>query len=198
MTFKSRFCTNSPINKMFLSLSLLFSLAAAAPAAYAAEKLEPVLKDRGKHFQTEGEVIPVIDDGIHDPENDAVRVFQQPVEAMGDFPRDKGGYVDWVQTVNKGLIAPRADQFGMTEKQVLDKDIIFTDTGAMPNVLFSHKMHTQWLDCSNCHPDIFIDKQGANNISMTDVFTGKYCGLCHGKVAFPVTKNCQRCHSVKK
>jgi c(7)-type cytochrome triheme protein len=29
---------------------------------------------------------------------------------------------------------------------------------------------------------------------MIEIFDGKYCGVCHGKVAFP-NLDCQRCHS---
>jgi len=31
----------------------------------------------------------------------------------------------------------------------------------MDHVRFPHKAHTQWLTCSNCHPQIFIPKLGA-------------------------------------
>ena len=178
--------------------ALLFSLLLGGNTTYAADKLEPVLKDRGKHYQTEEEVIPVAEDGIHDPSNDAVNVFQNPYEAMIDFPRDNSGIVNWIEAIKQGQIAPRADMNGETEKQTLDMDIIFTDTGNMPNVRFPHLSHTLWLDCKNCHPAIFKQKKGANDIAMTDILTGKFCGLCHGKVAFPPTLNCTRCHSVPK
>ncbi len=182
--------------RVIFYLALTFSLLLGGKAAHAAGKLEPVLKDRGKHYQTESEVIPVLDDGIHDPSNDAVHVFQAPYEAMVEFPRDNAGIVNWVETIKRGLIAPRADLHGESNKKTLDMDIIFTDTGNMPHVRFPHLSHTLWLDCSNCHPAIFTQKKGANDIAMTDVFQGKYCGLCHGKVAFPPTLNCKRCHSV--
>ncbi len=182
--------------QIFLYFALTLSLLLSGNAVHAADKLEPVLKNRGKHYQTEGEVTPVPKDGIHDPSNDAVHVLQNPYEAMVDFPRDSVGIVNWVETVKQGLIAPRADLHGETEKKTLDMDIIFTDTGKMPHVRFPHLSHTLWLDCKNCHPAIFKQKKGANDIAMTDVLTGKFCGLCHGKVAFPPTKNCMRCHSV--
>ncbi len=176
--------------------ALTFSLLFSGSAVHAAAGLEPVLKDRGKHYQTESEAIPVAEDGIHDPTNDAVEVFQNPYEAMLEFPRDNVGIVNWIETINQGLINPRADINGETEKQTLDLDIIFTDTGNMPHVRFPHLSHTLWLDCKNCHPAIFKQKKGANNIAMNDVLTGKFCGICHGKVAFPPTMNCMRCHSV--
>lgn len=170
----------------------------AGGAASAADKLEPVLKDRGQHFQTEGKIVPVEKDGIHDPTNPAVSVFQPPAEALGGFPRDNAGLIDWVQAIKQGIIDPRADIDGLSQKQTLDLDIVFTNTGAMPNVRFPHLSHTLWLDCSNCHPAIFVQKKGANKFVMNDILQGKYCGVCHGKVAFPPTLNCARCHSVPK
>ena len=67
----------------------------------------------------------------------------------------------------------------------------------MPDVVYPHKQHTQWLDCANCHPAIFIPQKGANQISMASILLGEKCGVCHGKVAFPVS-DCRRCHSQPK
>jgi c(7)-type cytochrome triheme protein len=67
----------------------------------------------------------------------------------------------------------------------------------MPDVVYPHKQHTEWLDCSNCHPAIFIPKKGANDISMAAILLGQKCGVCHGKVAFPVAE-CRKCHSKNK
>lgn len=63
----------------------------------------------------------------------------------------------------------------------------------LPEIIFSHKKHTAWNGCELCHPDIFMVKAGSTKYSMEDVFAGKYCGVCHGSVAFPAT-DCQRCH----
>ena len=43
------------------------------------------------------------DDGIHDPENDAINILQEPGEAMVDFPLDKRGKIEWVQAISDGL-----------------------------------------------------------------------------------------------
>jgi len=64
-------------------------------------------------------------------------------------------------------------------------------------VVYPHKQHTELLDCSNCHPAIFIPQKGANQISMAAILLGEKCGVCHGKVAFPVSE-CRLCHSKKK
>ena len=151
---------------------------------------------KGRHFQLTGDVVNVEDDGIHDPSNVTVKYLQQPYDAMASFPRDNAGIVDWVQTLEQGLIDPRKSVDGKGEMFAVDFDIIFKNTASMPNVRFPHKQHTEWLTCANCHPAIFIPQKGSNPISMNEIIQGKYCGVCHGKVAFPPTMNCGRCHSV--
>lgn len=134
-------------------------------------------------------------DGVHDIENDALIVLQDPLIAMADFPIDRRKQINWVATLDAGLIAPRADLKGEGEMLVMDMDILMTNTQFMPYVKFPHKAHTRWLDCSNCHPAIFIPQEHANPISMNKVLRGEYCGVCHDKVAFALF-TCERCHSV--
>jgi c(7)-type cytochrome triheme protein len=64
----------------------------------------------------------------------------------------------------------------------------------MPNIIFSHKKHAVWSGCELCHPEIFGVKAGTTEYSMEDIFSGRYCGACHGSVAFP-NIDCQRCHT---
>jgi c(7)-type cytochrome triheme protein len=179
---------------------VMMATAWAAPAEDTGEKQKPeetnFVYSRGLHFQTEGEVIPIEEDGIHDPENSAVKVLQPPYESMKDFPRDSQGIIDWVQTLEQGYIDPRKSRTGAEEMFPVDFDIIFKNTGSMPHVRFPHRQHTEWLTCANCHPLIFIPQKGGNPITMSGIIQGKYCGVCHGKVAFPPTMNCGRCHSV--
>lgn len=166
--------------------------------AQAAEKLEGEFWSKGAHFQVTGEAVPIAEDGIHDPTNiTAMFGLQLPEVAMEEFPRDSAGLIDWVQALAKGHIEPRSDLNGLEPPlKPIDLDIIFGNTGAMPKVLFPHRAHTEWLACKNCHPAIFVEKKGANSFKMMDVLQGKYCGVCHGKIAFAPTKNCMRCHSV--
>jgi len=64
----------------------------------------------------------------------------------------------------------------------------------MPDIIFSHAKHTVWNGCEVCHPEIFVGiKRGSTKYSMIDLFDGKYCGVCHDKVAFPQS-DCKRCH----
>jgi len=135
------------------------------------------------------------EDGIHDTKNAAIKTLQDPREAMSAFPYDRRGGIDWVKALDLGVIKPRANLKGDNEMVTMDLDIMFKDTGNMPWVKFPHKAHTKWLDCSNCHPKIFIPQKGANNPSMDGILAGEHCGRCHDKVAFALWI-CERCHSV--
>ena len=78
----------------------------------------------------------------------------------------------------------------------MDLNIVREVKGSMPDVVYPHKQHTEWLDCSN-YPAIFKPQKGANQISMAGILLGQQCGVCHGKVAFPVSE-CRLCHSKPK
>lgn len=134
-------------------------------------------------------------DGHHDPQSDAVKRLQPPVEAMRSLPRaGAGNFVDWVAALKNGVIEPRAEADKVSKMKLLKSETILRNTGSMPTVTFSHAVHTEWLACSNCHNDLFKDKAGANVIRMSEIFQGKACGVCHGTVAFPPDQ-CFRCHN---
>lgn len=122
--------------------------------------------------------------------------------ALRGFPKDKFGYPDWTAAVKQEILRPRDTIIeGASDASQFDQDIIFEiNDRLMADVRFSHTVHTFWLSCKICHPSIFIDRRGANKFTMYDVWQGKYCGRCHGKVAFQPKgfENCQRCHSVQK
>lgn len=178
--------------------SLLFG--AGIANAEEAGKFDGQFWTSSDHFQLNGKEVLIAEDGIHDPTNiTGVYGLQPPVDAMAKFPRDSAGLIDWVQALRTGHIMPRSDIYGLESPlKPIDLDVKFTDTAQMPNVLFSHKAHTEWLTCKNCHPAIFKEKKGSNDIKMDDILNGQYCGVCHGKVAFAPTRNCMRCHSVPK
>ncbi len=141
------------------------------------------------------------EDGIHDPANDGTHVLQPPLIAYDGLPTSEfGNYVDWVKSLDDGLLKPRYDLSDPTvEPLVMDLDIVREVKASMPDVVFPHKPHTQWLHCSNCHPKIFIPQRNANVISMSAILLGQKCGVCHGKVSFPITtKSCTKCHSKPK
>jgi len=139
------------------------------------------------------------EDGIHDPANDGTMALQPPNTAFTELTRSNAGNrVDWVKSLREGKIAPRADRVdAKVAPAVMDLNIVREVKGSMPDVVYPHKQHTEWLDCSNCHPAIFKPQKGANQISMAGILLGQQCGVCHGKVAFPVSE-CRLCHSKPK
>lgn len=144
---------------------------------------------------------PPWEDGIHDTSNEATFSLQPPEDAYKGLPRTTfGNRVDWVKSLDDGLLRPRWDRIDSSEEAfVMDLDIVRPVKASMPDVVFPHRPHTEWLFCSNCHPAIFVPQAGANLINMSAILLGEKCGVCHGKVAFPVTTaTCAKCHSKAK
>jgi len=122
------------------------------------------------------------------------RENRNPEVIFKDAPRDASGNIDWVKAFKENVVHPCESQD--CQKPLVPPfnfDIDIPAVGAMPNVVFPHFPHTYWLDCGNCHPNIFVMKKGANPISMVKIVNGEFCGRCHGRVAFPIS-NCARCH----
>ncbi|HET9762753.1 MAG TPA: c(7)-type cytochrome triheme domain-containing protein [Casimicrobiaceae bacterium] len=142
---------------------------------------------------------PPPEDGIHDPTNAGTFSLQPPLSAFTGLPTlGAGNRVNWVKSLGEQKIHPRWDRNAPDANAlVMDLNIVREVKGTMPDVVYPHKQHTEWLDCSNCHPAIFIPQKGANQISMAEIMMGRKCGVCHGKVAFPVSE-CRLCHSKNK
>ena len=138
---------------------------------------------------------PLKDDGLHDPSNPAIDVLQEPGEALSVLvPDGAGNMVDWVQSLQQGLITPRPGLEGDSEPEIRDTTVLMKNTYPMFYVRFPHKPHTQWMSCTTCHDRIFLPQVDANPINMGRILEGKDCGLCHGAVSFPLTE-CNRCHN---
>jgi len=169
--------------------------APAAPASASAEvnAFNRLLKPLGRVNR------PAVESGIHDPGNDMTLQLQPPAVAFATLSKSPAGnHVDWVKSLDSKAITPRWDRNDPAAAAiVMDLNIVREVKGSMPDVVYPHKQHTEWLDCSNCHPKIFIPQKGANQISMASILLGQKCGVCHGKVAFPVSE-CRLCHSRKK
>jgi c(7)-type cytochrome triheme protein len=168
---------------------------AASPSAIAGSDANPfnrLMRPASKRHLPPGR------DGIHDPDNESTQILQTPVESFATLPKsqtDSGNGVDWVKAVDKHNISPRWDRNDpKAEPVIMDLNIVREVKGSMPGVVFPHKQHTEILDCSNCHSDIFIPQKGANQISMASILLGQKCGVCHGSVAFPIAE-CRRCHN---
>ncbi|RJQ43551.1 MAG: hypothetical protein C4538_11825 [Nitrospiraceae bacterium] len=115
-----------------------------------------------------------------------------------DFPRARfGNGIDWLKAEQKGQVKLKDFLEGVStlkkEGENPSDEVLKPTVGEMPEIIFSHKKHAVWNGCELCHPVIFSEKKGANKFTMAQIFEGKYCGTCHGKVSFS-TLDCQRCH----
>ncbi len=129
---------------------------------------------------------------------DSKKAQREQYEALKILPRDKLGFIDWAKATKEGLLKPKGKIYPHEQEAIpeepFDLDIVIVaKADFMKDVIFPHWVHTFWLGCANCHPKIFIPSAGANKISMVEIWQGKWCGECHGKVAFP-TFDCTRCH----
>jgi c(7)-type cytochrome triheme protein len=116
-----------------------------------------------------------------------------------DLPRGRfGNNVDWELAELEGKIKliDTLPEISVKRKPLdVPKDYtIDAKIAGLPEIIFSHKKHAVWNGCELCHPDIYAVKAGTTKYTMQEVFAGKYCGLCHGSVAFPAI-DCQRCHT---
>lgn len=116
------------------------------------------------------------------------------------YPRNISGYgngINWVEAQRVGMISPATYiRRKLQSKTTFDRTFFFPTAGALslPPALFSHTSHVLWLDCSNCHPDLFTAKKNSTkDISMDEIVKGKFCGACHISVAFPLN-DCGGCH----
>src|SRR5512140_3334508 len=167
--------------------------AVVAPAAHDPNSFNRLLAAPGKRNP------PPAEDGIHDPTNAGTLSLQPPLTAFNGLPGlGAGNRINWVKALGEQKIKPRWDRNQPDAAAVvMDLNIVREVKGSMPDVVYPHKQHTEWLDCSNCHPSIFIPQKGANQISMAAILLGQKCGACHGRVAFPVSE-CRLCHSRNK
>lgn len=142
--------------------------------------------------------LPIAKDGLRDSNGPAVKLLQQPADALSALaPDTAGNQVRWVHALKEGQIKPRSSLRTPLKSERYDKDVLLNLNGGMPVVRFPHSVHNEWLDCTNCHDHLFKKQRGATKISMFLILQGEQCGVCHGAVAFPLTE-CARCHSVKR
>lgn len=144
--------------------------------------------------------------GVGDPKNPPSLAFKQghgwhpqALAAQG-LPKDRYGLIDWAKIVREKLIDPKfsLDMENDTEMPPLQMDVLIPAKGDfVDDVIYPHEMHTYWLKCEVCHPQIFIPAKGQNNMTMVGIVRGEWCGRCHNRVAFPLT-DCKRCHTSPK
>jgi len=68
----------------------------------------------------------------------------------------------------------------------------------MRPVIFPHWFHRIRFRCKVCHYELgFKMRAGANDILMTDILDGKFCGMCHNNDVAWGPDRCDLCHSGK-
>jgi len=138
---------------------------------------------------------------LHYSHEDFLRIYES-------LPKDEDNKVDWERATEEGLINPIASIDENSGKEfIMDFRVVikFNDM-LIKDVVFSHAVHTYWLNCSSCHPKIFNPEIATNHMTMKEMREGKYCGKCHGMVAFPTDvvdapnfrANCLRCHRARR
>ncbi len=116
------------------------------------------------------------------------------------FPKERfGNGIDWDKAAAEGHITPVDLIEGVSIKRkpmkVQPDFSLNAKVAGMQDIIYSHAKHTVWSGCEGCHPEIFVGvKKGLTKYSMEEIYQGKYCGVCHLKVAFPLL-DCQRCHT---
>ena len=114
----------------------------------------------------------------------------------GKIPVDRFGFIDWLELKRAEIFKPIHSLDSNYEHKVRDNQIYFKSKSKVNDVLFDHKVHSSWVECSSCHPEVFKETL-TNNVKMVTMSKGSYCGHCHGKVSFTFA-DCLRCHSQEK
>jgi len=117
-------------------------------------------------------------------------------ELKQKLPASKfGDEIDWAKALTNGLIKPKKSLSNNFTPILLDRTLnLEAEMGGIPPAVFPHKIHTEWLDCAICHPDIFnIKKKTTKHFSMARILNNEFCGVCHLRIAFPMDE-CKRCH----
>jgi len=74
----------------------------------------------------------------------------------------------------------------------------YSSAAGVRPVIFNHWFHRIRFRCKVCHHELgFEMRAGANDVTMTDLSEGRFCGMCHdNRVAWGL-ENCDLCHSAK-
>lgn len=71
-----------------------------------------------------------------------------------------------------------------------------SDFEGMRPVVFPHWFHRIRFRCKVCHSELgFKMRAGANQVLMTDIIDGKFCGMCHNNQIAWGPERCELCHS---
>ncbi len=134
--------------------------------------------------------------------NGNIAYGKENFKKLSGFPKTEfGDGIDWVKAFQKGLVKPlHYLTIKPAENIKFDETLSYDIKGqGVSPAVFPHKEHIQWLDCNNCHPEIFnIKQKTTKHFEMKKIVKGEFCGVCHLNVSFPIN-DCKRCHpGVKK
>jgi len=148
-------------------------------------------------------------DRCHVPIDSKGQYTNKDFAVKGASQQKYGDGVNWVESLQTGVISPKTSLYNkensssMPLPEHLKKERLRW-TAKSPKypvsvaVSFPHEAHVKWLDCANCHPDIFmVQKNGTVDFDKDKILEGQYCGVCHLTVAFPMD-GCRRCHPRRK
>ena len=116
----------------------------------------------------------------------------------GKLPLDRFGFIDWLKMKRSNVFVPIVSLEKDYKEETRNNRILFIPkSNDVDKVLFNHKVHSDWIKCSSCHPAIFEETLGATKIQMNEFFKGRFCGHCHGRVSFTFA-DCLRCHNTPR
>lgn len=104
-----------------------------------------------------------------------------------------GNQIDWVRASE--VLDPKYSLQREEEPLTFDKELSLDARWFnIPPAVFSHEIHGRFLDCANCHPDVFnIKQKTTEHFEMRFILEKAFCGACHLSTAFPLD-DCMRCH----
>ena len=130
------------------------------------------------------------------PSIDKKRAFDRFRKSLQLPMASYGNKIDWVDAEKRGLIEPTTSIFDTDSAPIAyEQEFEVSAAWAMISpAQFSHGEHVRWLECSNCHPDIFaVEKEATQHFLMEHILEDRFCGACHTRVAFPID-DCKACH----
>ncbi|MDH4096270.1 MAG: hypothetical protein OEV81_15970 [Betaproteobacteria bacterium] len=72
----------------------------------------------------------------------------------------------------------------------------YSDQGGVRPVVFPHWFHRIRFRCKVCHDQLgFEMRAGANDVRMSDIIEGRFCGMCHNNDIAWGAERCDLCHS---
>jgi c(7)-type cytochrome triheme protein len=110
------------------------------------------------------------------------------------MPRARAWRVSLLLFAALSLVAPEAStEYGDV---VLNRH---SEKGGVRPVVFSHWFHRIRFRCKVCHDELgFEMRAGANDVRMSDIIDGKFCGMCHNNDIAWGADRCDLCHSGRR